>query len=157
MLVRTGVLVAITAIDRFAAVRLERNLGIHAAAGANGIVHLALGTIVTAAATAAVATTASAAAAITTAATATVAATAATTLFSGIPAGFALFGGLKPFGLIKLLLFLGKREACSAVYTGQFRYSHDDRNLELLDFNKLDFQMRPVDMAQNKPELKNPI
>jgi hypothetical protein len=131
---------------------LERNLSIHAAAGANGIIHLPLRTIVTAAAAVATAATA-----VATTATAAVTTATASALLGCIPAGFAFFRGLKPFGLVKLLLFLGKRETSSTVYTSQFRYSHDDRNLELLDFNKLDFQMRPVDMAKNKPEPKNPI
>ena len=130
-------MVAITAIHRLTAVRLERNLGIHAAASANSIIHLALGTIVTAAA-ATVATTASAAIA----ATATV--TAATVLFCGIPAGFALFRGLKPFGLIKFLLFGGKGKTSATVDANEFGYGHDVRNLK----NYLIYTIRFLDEAR---------
>jgi len=101
---------AVSAINGLGAVRLERDLRIHATASANGVKHLALRTIVTA-----------------TAITATT--PAATVLLSRIPAGFAFSGGLKTLGLIKILLFVSENEASTTSGTNDFCCWHIDWNL----------------------------
>jgi len=71
---------AVSAIDRLGTRGLERHLGLHAATGADRIVHLALGTSIATAAT-------------------------ATGLLGRIPARLAFFGFLEPFGEVKFLFF----------------------------------------------------
>ncbi len=105
---------AVSAINGFGAVRLERDLRIHATASANGVKHLALRTIVTAAAITAT----------------TPAATSTTTvLLSSIPAGFAFSGGLETLGLVKVLLFVSENEASTTSGTNDFCCWHIDWNL----------------------------
>jgi hypothetical protein len=93
-----GALEAVAAIDRLCSRRHKGYLGLHAAAGAYGIVHLALRTAV---------------------ATAAITAT-ATALFCSIPAGFTFSGLVKPFGLVKLLFFRGEQENITAKAASNF-------------------------------------
>lgn len=87
---------AVAAVDRLGTRGLERHLGLHAATGADCIVHLALGTSIATAATTA----------------------AATGLLGCIPARFALFGFVKAFGLVKFLFFISEDKNVAASSTG---------------------------------------
>jgi len=87
-------LVALSAINRFGTVGLERHLGLNTTGSANSWIHLTL-------------------AAETTAATA-ISATAATALFGSCTARLTFSWGLESFGLIELLLFNGKRKLGTA-------------------------------------------
>jgi hypothetical protein len=55
----------------------------------------------------------------TAAAATTITPAATATLFGCIPAGLAFFGLLKPFGLVKLLLFAGKGKFAATGATGK--------------------------------------
>lgn len=93
-LVRPTCLEAVAAIDWSGTARLERNLRLHTAAGADGIVQLARTA---------------------TAATISASATAAaTSRFRRIPAGFAFFRLRKSLRVVEFLLFISKGEGSTA-------------------------------------------
>jgi hypothetical protein len=88
-------LVALSAINRFGTVGLERNLGLNTTGSTHSRIHLAL-------------------AAETAAATAAISTATATALFRSATARLTFSGSLESFGLIELLFFNGKRKLGTA-------------------------------------------
>jgi hypothetical protein len=117
-----GLLIAVTAINRFAAIRLERYLGRCATSGTNHIKHLTGRPGSTAA-------TITAAAATSTATAITATTTRLTLGFGGIPAGFAFTGLAKaPLG-IKRLFFISKTKNIAARRAANFDNRHRENVL----------------------------
>jgi hypothetical protein len=121
---------AIPAINGLATVGLERHLRIQATAGTNGVIHSSLRAIITAAVSTPIATVAAA----------------ITVLLGGIPTGFAFSGRLKPFGFIKITLFLAKRKAGAASSTSNLSGLHKFGPLYYVSIRLL--MMRSVILVQ---------